>query len=94
VLAARSATAVEPALRLYPNPATAHSLVQVRASIGAQAATLTVLNLLGQVVLTQPLPAAANGTAVLTLPNLAAGAYVVRLSTADGRALSQPLVVE
>ena len=94
VLGTRSAVAEVSTLRIYPNPASARSLVQIEASIGIQGASLKIINMLGQVMLTQQIAAASNGTAALSLPNLAPGAYVIRLTTSDGQVFSQPLVVK
>jgi hypothetical protein len=83
------------ALRLYPNPVTnASQLVQVQVQgLGAQAASVTVFNSLGQLVHRQEILAANVGKATLDLPALAPGTYVVRLITTDWY-LSQKLIVE
>ncbi|UOQ98716.1 FG-GAP-like repeat-containing protein [Hymenobacter sp. 5317J-9] len=96
VLAARNGTETAAAeLRLYPNPvAGASQRVQLQVpGLGRQAATVTVFNTLGQQVYRQEIPAASAGSAILSLPQLAAGTYLVRLSTAD-RQLSRMLQVE
>jgi pectinesterase len=77
-------------LSVYPNPATATATV---ALAGFQhAATLTVLNALGQVVHRQAVAAPAAPTA-LDLAKLAPGVYLLRVSNADAT-LTQRLVRE
>lgn len=85
VLAARPATAPL-VLACFPNPA--HTQANVLLPIAARAVTATIIDALGQVIRTYPLPAHAT-TATLDLTGLAPGLYVVRYGAASGR-----LVVE
>jgi hypothetical protein len=86
---ATTAQVLEAQVQLFPNPAKAAAGVTVATPAGAR---VTVLNALGQIVL----PACIVGaSAMLPLPTagLAAGLYVVRISTAAGE-VSRRLVVE
>jgi hypothetical protein len=81
---------------LYPNPAakSAGVLVALAVAAGTREARATVHNALGQVVATALLPVQA-GEATGTLPTagLAAGVYLVRLTTGTA-SISKRLVVE
>ncbi|KAA9327185.1 T9SS type A sorting domain-containing protein [Hymenobacter busanensis] len=83
VLAARNALAAR--TELYPNPATDVLHVQLRNA--APGARVSLSDLLGRVVLDQPLPA--NGEVRLT--NLAAGTYVLTLES-NGQLLTRKIV--
>jgi hypothetical protein len=75
ILAAADAQALAP-LQLYPNPAGSSALLTVPGA--PREATVRVLDGLGRVVSTQPLPTGQN-TATLDLRGLAAGLYVVEV---------------
>ncbi|MCC3157871.1 T9SS type A sorting domain-containing protein [Hymenobacter sp. 15J16-1T3B] len=81
VLGTRSVRSA-PQLALYPNPATDRATLHVPTP-AATACPLTVLNALGQPVLTLTLPAG-TATYVLDLRPLPTGLYTVRLLTAAG----------
>ncbi|RAK70533.1 DUF4394 domain-containing protein [Hymenobacter edaphi] len=80
---------------LYPNPARTQVTLQLPASLAQQPVAVSVLNALGQQVLTRVLPAARPAQSALTLPlaGLAKGVYSVRLTTAQG-IVTKRLVVE
>ncbi|WP_165903855.1 DUF4394 domain-containing protein [Hymenobacter gummosus] len=79
---------------LYPNPARSQVTLSLPAALDRQPVAVSVLNALGQQVLTRVLPAS-RGTEAVTLPltGLAKGVYTVRLTTAEGL-LTKRLVVE
>ncbi|MBO2008843.1 T9SS type A sorting domain-containing protein [Hymenobacter negativus] len=77
-------------LRVYPNPTTDGLLTLELNGPRAKASQLTVLNALGQLVHTGPVPA---GTVTLHLSRLAAGVYTIRVQTAEG-VLTQRIVRE
>jgi hypothetical protein len=80
-------------LRTSPNPL-AGTFATVRYSLpGNGPAVLSVWDVTGQTVLEQPLAAARAGTASLDLRRLAAGVYLVRVTT-DGFSVTQKLVVQ
>jgi hypothetical protein len=68
-------------LRVYPNPTADGQLSVELSGVKAGASPLTVLNALGQVVHTGTV---APGTAALSLGNLAAGVYTLRVQTSQG----------
>jgi hypothetical protein len=68
-------------LRVYPNPTADGQLFMELSGVKASASQLTVLNSLGQVVHTGTV---APGTAALSLGNLAAGVYTLRVQTSQG----------
>ncbi|MCC3160662.1 T9SS type A sorting domain-containing protein [Hymenobacter sp. 15J16-1T3B] len=77
---------------VYPNPA--RGLVSLGLPATQQPVTVSVLNALGQQVLTQRVPATGRGTAVaLPLTNLAKGVYSVRVALPEGT-VTKRLVVE
>ncbi|RAK69648.1 T9SS type A sorting domain-containing protein [Hymenobacter edaphi] len=95
-LAGRFALVIDPArptaatgalarqVSVYPNPAHGQLWVALPAGYARQAVRVTVLNLLGQTVLTQELPAGRAAAAALTLPaTLARGVYAVRVQLPD-----------
>ena len=89
VLATKSALA-NASLRLYPNPTPGQLTLELTGY--QKAATLTVLNALGQVVHSRTLSATTVAAPVaLDLSALAGGVYTLRLSTPDGT-LTQRLV--
>jgi hypothetical protein len=77
ILAAKDAQA-QASLQLYPNPAAASVLLTVPGT--TRAASVRLLDGLGRVVSTQPLPAGQN-SATLDLRGLPAGLYVVEVLT-------------
>ena len=93
VLAARPEASQAASLQVYPNPVSRPSRqVQLRVSgLGTRTATVVVLNTLGQQLARQELT---TGSTLLSLPQLAAGTYLVRLTTADGQQTSQLLLVD
>lgn len=99
VLTQNRVTATAPAalarqVGLYPNPAHRQVTLALPTSLDRQPVAVSVLNALGQQVLTRVLPAnrpAAHPT--LELTNLAKGVYTVRLTTAEGL-ITKRLVVE
>ncbi|MDB5270939.1 MAG: C-terminal target protein [Hymenobacter sp.] len=79
---------------LYPNPAHRTATLAVPAALLRQAAELTLLNSVGQVVRRVPVPAArADAQVALDLAHLPAGLYLVQLATGQGP-LVKRLVVE
>ncbi len=74
--------------KLYPNPA--NGLVYINTSNGAQLTTVTMVNLLGEVVATQLVNS--NATTV-DVSHLAPGIYLVQVNSTEGM-LTQRLVVE
>ncbi len=89
-----TASALAAQLTLAPNPARQRATLTIPAGVLAGAATATLCNSLGQVLLVRDVPAAAAG-AVLDLPltGLAAGLYSVQVKAAEGIATKR-LVVE
>lgn len=81
-------------IALYPNPARGSVGLSLPAALDRQPVAVSVLNALGQQVLTRVLPAS-RGTQALTLPltGLAKGIYTVRLTTPQGL-VTKRLVVE
>jgi hypothetical protein len=77
VVTAATPAALAAQVLVYPNPAHAHLHVQLPMGIGP--ATLTLLNALGQLVLSQ---AVAGGQATVETGGLAAGVYSLRMQTA------------
>lgn len=77
---ATTSQALAQQISLYPNPAHGQLWVALPAPYAQQAARITVLNTLGQAVLTQTLPAGrAAGTPLLLPATLAKGVYSVRI---------------
>jgi hypothetical protein len=68
---------------LYPNPATGSAQLELRASLGSQAVTATLVDAVGREVRTLSLPARA-GVHTLDLRTLPAGIYALRLATSAG----------
>ena len=77
---ATTGAAVAASVRLYPNP-TPDGRVSVELKGYPAAASLTVLNALGQVVRTMP-AASPNGTTLLDLHELADGVYLLQVQAA------------
>ncbi|MBF9221812.1 pectinesterase family protein [Hymenobacter ruricola] len=77
-------------LSVYPNPTAGKATVELAGF--RQAATLTVLNALGQVVQQQPL-AGTGAPVLLDVSHLAKGVYLLRVANADAT-LTQRLVRE
>ena len=67
---------------MYPNPVAAGQPLQVQLATPATAATFTLRNALGQVVLTRPFAGAATE---VSLTGFAAGLYLLSVQ-ADGKA--------
>lgn len=85
---------LEAQVKLYPNPARTQVTLQLPAPLDGQPVTVTVLNALGQQVLTRTqLAPRSNGVVQLPLTRLAKGVYTVRLTTPEG-ILTKRLVVE
>ncbi|GAA4035216.1 hypothetical protein GCM10022409_19780 [Hymenobacter glaciei] len=87
VATATTSAAEAAAFAIYPNPA--HGPVRVAGPAFARAA---VLDAVGRVVWLQP--AAEAGQPLLALPTLPPGVYLVRFTLADGRTVSQRLLLE
>ena len=87
VTTASTPAAEAAAFALYPNPT--HGEVRVAGPAFARA---VVLDAVGRVVWLQP--AAQAGQPLLALPPLPPGLYFVRLTLADGRTLTQRLLLE
>jgi len=80
-------------MRLYPNPA-AHDVAVLQYTLpGSGQACLTICDVLGRIVATQGLVAGRRGNVSLDLHALAAGVYLVRLTSAD-LTISKKLVVQ
>ncbi|GAB3835807.1 DUF4394 domain-containing protein [Hymenobacter jeollabukensis] len=92
---ATAPAALSQQIGLYPNPARTQVTLQLPASLAQQPVAVSVLNALGQQVLTRVLPATRSAQDALTLPltGLAKGVYSVRLTTAQG-IVTKRLVVE
>jgi hypothetical protein len=91
-LASRSAVAKELDFRVYPNPATATSVVAYTLPAGRQPVSLAVYNALGQRV--RSLAAAEqSGPQQFALGSLPAGAYLVKLQVGE-QLTSQKVVVQ
>ncbi|MCC3159406.1 T9SS type A sorting domain-containing protein [Hymenobacter sp. 15J16-1T3B] len=79
-----TASALAQQVSVYPNPAHGQLWLALPARYTQQTVRVTVLNALGQAVLTQTLPAGRPAATALTLPtNLAQGVYSVRLQLPD-----------
>ncbi|MCC3159868.1 DUF4394 domain-containing protein [Hymenobacter sp. 15J16-1T3B] len=92
---ATAPVALDQQVGLYPNPARTQVTLQLPASLAQQPVAVSVLNALGQQVLTRVLPAGRPAEGALTLPltGLAKGVYSVRLTTPQGL-VTKRLVVE
>ncbi|MGI4862301.1 MAG: T9SS type A sorting domain-containing protein [Janthinobacterium lividum] len=90
VTGTRTTTLNGVSLLVYPNPTPDGLLTVELTGLQAKASALTVLNSLGQVVHARTI---APGTATLSLTNLAAGVYNLRVQTPDG-VLTQRIVRE
>ena len=67
-------------LSVFPNPAQQHFTLRLPAVAGARTAQLTLVNALGQTVLTQTTALQADGTQVVVdVPGLATGLYTLRV---------------
>ncbi|HEX8428841.1 DUF4394 domain-containing protein [Hymenobacter sp.] len=91
---ANAPAALSQQVALYPNPAREQVSLSLPAALAKQAVRVSVVNTLGQVVLTREL-SATRGTDVqlLSLSGVAKGIYTVRLSTSAG-VVNKRLVVE
>ncbi len=74
--------------KLYPNPA--NGMVYISANSGAQLSSVTMVNLLGEVVAQQTVN---NNSTTLDVSHLAPGIYLVQVNSTEGM-LTQRLVVE
>ena len=73
-------------LNLYPNPAHIRATVEVPAVPGATSATVTLIDVQGQVVFEQPVSlTATGGTAEVPLLGRAPGLYRVQVQAGDQR---------
>ncbi len=86
VLGTAPAAGAAPVLLVFPNPS-ADGRFGVALPAGAQAASLTVLDALGRVVLTQPLAPA--GRTELSLAAQPPGLYTLLVPTSQGMARQQ-----
>jgi hypothetical protein len=77
VVTAATPAALAGQVLVYPNPA--HARLHVQLPTGFGPATVTLLNALGQLVLSQ---AVAGGQATVETSGLAAGVYSLRMQTA------------
>ncbi len=99
VLRPGTVTATQPeltaaAIGLYPNPAHDHFTLLLPPLAGQRTVQASLVNSLGQVVLSHPIGLTAAGTTVeITTKALAAGVYVLRLQT-DTQLLTKRLVLE
>jgi Secretion system C-terminal sorting domain len=88
-----AAAALARQVSVYPNPAHGQLWVTVPAQFGQQAVRVTLLNALGQPVLTQTLPAGRSG-ATLTMPaTLAKGVYSLHLHLPEAE-VAKRVVIE
>ncbi|MDO7885789.1 endo-1,4-beta-xylanase [Hymenobacter cheonanensis] len=92
-LGTRAASAATAGAFLYPNPAAGSVVLNLPASLAAQAVEVALFNSLGQVVLQCRLPASAESARALPLGGVAPGLYTLRLQSSAGT-LSQRLTVE
>lgn len=79
-------------LRVYPNPASDHLLIEVSASLGGQKGHVFLHSLTGQQVFSQPLSPGVQRIA-LPIDQLADGAYFLLLHTENGQQFRQKVVV-
>ena len=92
VTMSRLAAAATPAkAETYPNPFADQLAVALPGSFEPQATTVTLLTLAGRPVYTAKLDLSAAPQALTALPELAAGVYLLRLTTASG-SISQKVV--
>lgn len=78
---------------VYPNPAHGQLWVAMPSQLGQQAVRVTLLNALGQPVLTQTLPAGRSGGALLPLPTtLARGVYSLHLHLKEGEVAKKVII--
>ncbi|MBH8568925.1 VCBS repeat-containing protein [Microvirga sp. STS02] len=83
-LSRTAATAAPATAEAYPNPFTDQLSVALPGSIEPQATTVTLLSLAGRPVFATKLALSAAPQALAGLPELPAGVYVLRLTTAGG----------
>ncbi|RYY10747.1 MAG: T9SS type A sorting domain-containing protein [Cytophagaceae bacterium] len=86
VLATRTAQPGLPGVEVYPNPAHGQFVVKVSAALrpAASATPLRLYNAVGQLVLEQPLQLSAAGEVAVSVAQLPAGIYTVRLALSTG----------
>ncbi|GAA4363055.1 hypothetical protein GCM10023185_31480 [Hymenobacter saemangeumensis] len=87
-----AAASLSAQVALYPNPARQAVTVELPASLSRSASTVELVDALGRVLRTQALTAGL-GTQQLSLHEVAAGVYSVRIATAQGVVVKK-LVVE
>ncbi len=88
-----SENALQVAFNVFPNPASGSVSVKINAGFSSSA-TISVMNIAGQVVSTVPVQIAAGDNAYqLDLGKMSAGVYFVTVRTSNG-AVTQKLIVE
>ncbi|MBC6605491.1 DUF4394 domain-containing protein [Hymenobacter sp. BT188] len=80
----RASAKVSAQVDVYPNPATGEVSINMPASLLKQSVQATLLNALGQSVLSRTLSARDGATQRLSLTNVAKGMYMLQLSTPEG----------
>lgn len=84
VLVSRTVAATSATFEAYPNPFTSQLSVALPGTAEPQATAVTLLSLTGRPVYTAKLSLGAAPQALTALPELPAGVYVLRLTTATG----------
>ncbi|MBO2010704.1 T9SS type A sorting domain-containing protein [Hymenobacter negativus] len=84
VVLSRTVAATSSTFEAYPNPFANQLTVALPGAFEPQAATITLLSLAGRPVYTGKLTLSAAPQALVALPELPAGVYVLRLTTASG----------
>jgi hypothetical protein len=92
LLATRASSAANAALQVFPNPSSGGNALQVKLLSGPTPATLRLLNVLGQPVYQQRVPAR-TATAAVPTAGLAPGHYVLQVINTEGIA-TRGVVVE
>ncbi len=76
---------------LVPNPASEQVTIRVNNSVEATA-TVRVLSVTGQQMMSEVMPSTQHGSIVLPISNLASGMYMVEVTTADGQKMTKQLI--
>lgn len=93
VVTSLETVAANSSLNVYPNPAS-DKLMIVNPTLGSEKTIVTVYNQLGEVVLTQQLPANSTAIATVEIENLSTGLYTVELVNNQTRFTNKVSVIK